>query len=154
VDYRSGTLEECMIPLVSSPYLLSLSFRLINAYFSRSFFQPDEYWQSLEPAHLWVFGYGWKTWEWRTRSPGGEEWSWQVWREMLKDGGKGGIRSPLSVLPTALVYEILRMAGLDDRGDWLVSSKLFLLRQRGRGSFADRTRNVIRYSHRACYKHL
>jgi len=44
---------------------------------------------------------------------------------MLKDGGKGGIRSPLSVVPTALVYEILRLAGLDDQGDWLVSCRSF-----------------------------
>lgn len=46
---------------------------------------------------------------------------------MLKDGGKGGIRSPLSVVPTALVYEILRVAGLDDQGDWLVSCRSFSL---------------------------
>jgi len=46
---------------------------------------------------------------------------------MLKDGGKGGIRSPLSVVPTALVYEILRISGLDDRGDWLVSCRSFSL---------------------------
>lgn len=31
---------------------------------SRTFFQPDEYWQSLEIAHRWVFGYGYRTWEW------------------------------------------------------------------------------------------
>ena len=27
---------------------------------SRTFFQPDEYWQSLEIAHRWVFGYGYR----------------------------------------------------------------------------------------------
>ncbi|PKI82369.1 Gpi10p [Malassezia vespertilionis] len=30
----------------------------------RTFFQPDEYWQSLEIAHRIVFGYGYRTWEW------------------------------------------------------------------------------------------
>lgn len=29
-----------------------------------SFFNPDEYWQSLEVAHKIVFGYGHVTWEW------------------------------------------------------------------------------------------
>ncbi|KAG5517874.1 hypothetical protein PMAC_000328 [Pneumocystis sp. 'macacae'] len=32
---------------------------------SGTFFQPDEYWQSLEPAHQFVYGYGYLTWEWR-----------------------------------------------------------------------------------------
>ena len=36
---------------------------------SRTFFQPDEYWQSLEIAHRIVFGYGYRTWEWTTDPP-------------------------------------------------------------------------------------
>lgn len=40
------------------------AFRLINAFLTTTFFQPDEYFQSLEPAHLLVFGYGYTTWEW------------------------------------------------------------------------------------------
>ncbi|AEY95935.1 FADL281Cp [Eremothecium gossypii FDAG1] len=39
--------------------------RLINALSIRSFFQADEYWQSLEPAHVKAFGYGGLTWEWQ-----------------------------------------------------------------------------------------
>ncbi|AGO12967.1 AaceriADL281Cp [[Ashbya] aceris (nom. inval.)] len=39
--------------------------RLINALSIRSFFQADEYWQSLEPAHVKAFGYGDLTWEWQ-----------------------------------------------------------------------------------------
>jgi hypothetical protein len=31
----------------------------------RTFFQPDEYYQSLEPAWKAVFGYGELTWEWK-----------------------------------------------------------------------------------------
>lgn len=30
----------------------------------KTFFQPDEYYQSLEPAHKLVFSYGYTTWEW------------------------------------------------------------------------------------------
>ncbi|CCF56774.1 hypothetical protein KAFR_0B04770 [Kazachstania africana CBS 2517] len=40
--------------------------RLANALFIRTFFQADEYWQALEPAHYVAFGYGELTWEWRT----------------------------------------------------------------------------------------
>ncbi|CUS22079.1 LAQU0S04e07734g1_1 [Lachancea quebecensis] len=40
-------------------------FRLINCFFVQSFFQPDEFWQCLEPAHYMAFGYGNLTWEWK-----------------------------------------------------------------------------------------
>lgn len=36
---------------------------------SRTFFQPDEYWQTLEIAHRIVFGYGYRTWEWTSAHP-------------------------------------------------------------------------------------
>lgn len=42
-----------------------LVFRIFNASITKTFFQPDEYWQSLEPAHEIAFGYGYLTWEWR-----------------------------------------------------------------------------------------
>ncbi|RLN95459.1 hypothetical protein BBJ28_00007606, partial [Nothophytophthora sp. Chile5] len=46
-----------------------LAFRLWNALFVRSSFNPDEYWQSTEVAHRLVFGYGYmcvrSTWEWQ-----------------------------------------------------------------------------------------
>lgn len=41
------------------------AFRLINALCTRTFFQPDEYFQALEPAWQWAFGDGsgaWLTW--------------------------------------------------------------------------------------------
>lgn len=41
-----------------------LAVRLLNAAATRGFFQADEYWQALEPAHLQVFQYGNLTWEW------------------------------------------------------------------------------------------
>mmetsp|Transcript_4377 Transcript_4377/g.10830 ORF Transcript_4377/g.10830 Transcript_4377/m.10830 type:complete len:548 (+) Transcript_4377:133-1776(+) len=41
-----------------------LLFRVLNALLIRTFFNPDEYWQSLEVAHHAVFGYGSLTWEW------------------------------------------------------------------------------------------
>ncbi|PWY85967.1 hypothetical protein BO70DRAFT_395097 [Aspergillus heteromorphus CBS 117.55] len=49
-------------------FLSLLAFRLLNALTIRTFFQPDEYFQSLEPAWATAFGHHqapWITWEWR-----------------------------------------------------------------------------------------
>ncbi|CAG0922656.1 unnamed protein product [Notodromas monacha] len=42
-----------------------VAFRMLGAFFVRTYFVPDEYWQSLEIAYRSVFGYGYETWEWR-----------------------------------------------------------------------------------------
>lgn len=42
-----------------------IGFRLINAYYVQTFFQPDEYFQALEPAWQLAFGRAggaWITW--------------------------------------------------------------------------------------------
>ena len=49
--------------------LLALAVRVGIALGTRTFFQPDEFFQSLEVAHHAVFGYGQLTWEWRAESP-------------------------------------------------------------------------------------
>ncbi|EGO21054.1 glycosyltransferase family 22 protein [Serpula lacrymans var. lacrymans S7.9] len=49
--------------------LLAIFLRLTIAITTQSFFQPDEYFQSLEPAHHLVFGYGRLTWEWLSPYP-------------------------------------------------------------------------------------
>lgn len=49
--------------------LVSLAVRTFIAVFTRTVFQPDEYFQSLEPAFHLVFGYGNLTWEWLSESP-------------------------------------------------------------------------------------
>lgn len=46
-------------------FLAVFCFRLLNAASIQTFFQPDEFYQALEPAHRLVFGYGSLTWEWR-----------------------------------------------------------------------------------------
>lgn len=46
-------------------FLLIFTWRLFNALTINTFFQADEYWQALEPAHSFVFGYGYLTWEWQ-----------------------------------------------------------------------------------------
>lgn len=122
-------------------WLLALLFRLLNALCSRAFFQPDEYWQNLEVAHRWIYGYGYQTWEWRslatsssaaaarasaTAGDQGPEWgkSMSTWADVLRTGGRGGIRSPLSVAGTALVYAVLKATG-SDNGTLLASSFSF-----------------------------
>lgn len=46
-------------------FLAIVAWRLVNALTVNTFFQADEYWQALEPAHKAVFGYGYLTWEWQ-----------------------------------------------------------------------------------------
>ncbi|KAI4166845.1 MAG: hypothetical protein LQ348_007753, partial [Seirophora lacunosa] len=50
--------------------LFMIAFRILNALSIRTFFQPDEYFQSLEPA--WQIAFGpdsgaWITWEWKNQ---------------------------------------------------------------------------------------
>lgn len=44
-----------------SVYLL---IRLSSVLVVKTWFVPDEYWQSLEVSHRLSFGYGYLTWEW------------------------------------------------------------------------------------------
>ncbi len=41
-------------------------FRLISWFIVRTYFIADEYWQTFEIAHSLAFGYGYKTWEWKS----------------------------------------------------------------------------------------
>jgi len=69
---------------------ISVSVRVVNSVLVQTFFSPDEYWQSLEPAHVAVFGYGELTWEWRHH-----------------------IRSFLHPLVYALLFALLDLLSLD-----------------------------------------
>lgn len=67
-------------------------FRILNALACSTFFQPDEFFQSLEVAHRLVFGYGWQTWEWREGT---------------------ALRSPLHALIFVLPYWLVKVMGLE-----------------------------------------
>ena len=56
-------------PMTARTAALALAVRVLVAVLTRSFFQPDEYFQSLEVAHHLVFGYGALTWEWVSARP-------------------------------------------------------------------------------------
>lgn len=75
----------------------ALLYRLLCSICVRSYFVPDEYWQSLEVSHNLVFGYGYLTWEWRDQR----------------------LRSVLHPLIYAAVYWILKSVGCDT--PWLVA---------------------------------
>jgi phosphatidylinositol glycan class B len=80
----------------------ALFVRVLIALFTSTVFQPDEYFQSLEPAHYLVFGYGHLTWEWLSPRP---------------------IRSILYPALNVPIYWFLKVTGLDTLGtlgDWLV----------------------------------
>ncbi len=82
--------------------LLAIVVRVLIAVSTRTYFQPDEYFQSLEPAHHLVFGYGHLTWEWMASPP---------------------IRSIFYPLVNIPVYWILKFTGIsasDKLGDCLL----------------------------------
>lgn len=72
--------------------ILALLVRISLALLTRTFFQPDEYFQSLEVAHHIVFGYGHLTWEWLAPQP---------------------IRSVLYPALNVPIYWALKVTGLD-----------------------------------------
>jgi phosphatidylinositol glycan class B len=84
---------------------ISLAVRIIQALLTSTFFQPDEYFQALEPAHHLVFGYGHLTWEWLSIHP---------------------IRSIIYPGVFVPAYWLVKVLGLE-HGQWLVRSFLHAL---------------------------
>jgi phosphatidylinositol glycan class B len=72
--------------------LVAIAARVWMALATRTFFQPDEFFQSLEVAHRIVFGYGKLTWEWQPAT---------------------AIRSIVFPALYVPIYWILRVTGLD-----------------------------------------
>lgn len=86
-----------------SAFLLSLAVRVLLALLQRTPFQPDETYQSLEPAHRLVFGYGHATWEWRPNPAiEGVSWGWL---------GESTVRGGGWVAFWAGVYRVLALCG-------------------------------------------
>lgn len=78
-------------------WIILVLLRLFNAALVKTYFDPDEYWQSIEIAHLNVFHYGWKTWEWSM-----------------------GLRSCLFLMPFIVYYRIIKLLELDTCDSYIV----------------------------------
>ncbi len=59
----SDTPSRTALLLLGAGALIGLVARLAFAFTDDGLLWPDEYYQSLEPAHRAVFGYGWQAWE-------------------------------------------------------------------------------------------
>ena len=68
--YRKGTLWRVRWKQLVKLWVVVMIFRLVNGWLVKSSFDPDEYWQSMEVAHHFSFGYGHLTWEWSERIRG------------------------------------------------------------------------------------
>jgi GPI mannosyltransferase 3 len=89
-------------------FVLLCIFRLVNAFFIQTQFDPDEYWQTLEPAYCRAFGDSCSlTWEWTRRASLSSLSS--LWEQSLN----GPVRSHLAILPTYLLYTILKLLHVD-----------------------------------------
>jgi len=97
-------------------------YRIFNVFLIQSQFDPDEYWQQLEPAYCHVFASGpveecpGLTWEWKRR-PSRTEYT--TLGEFIELGLQGPVRSYASILPTLVFYYCIKMFGLDS--SWMVS---------------------------------
>lgn len=95
-----------------------ICWRLLNALCVQTFFNPDEYWQSVEIAHRMVYGYGYLTWEW--------------------DEGIRGILHPLLF---AALYAFLKWLQLDQY-PWVCLNMLMIISEMNHRSFCT----LLRYS--------
>lgn len=120
-------------------YSCLVVFRIANVFLIQSQFDPDEYWQNLEPAYCHVFGNNdpassssqsscpGLTWEWKQRrsqqdmviaSNNGEHWS-RPFKDLFLLGLESPVRSYASILPTLIFYAIIKKYRLDS--SWMVS---------------------------------
>ncbi|KAJ8104615.1 hypothetical protein OPT61_g10662 [Boeremia exigua] len=126
-SYRDSTL---------GVFALLLAFRVVNALTLHTFFQPDEFFQSLEPAWQLAFGgasNAWITWEWRTqlRSSLHPELFAAAYRVAARLADIGGLSPPVKaelLLSTPKVVQAVSAALLDCY-TWKFAEKVY-----GRGS--------------------
>ena len=97
-----------MEKIIPRPLQAALVVRSFSLLLPKTFFSPDEFYQSLEPAHHLVFGYGHLTWEWRDLPKSvGSGW----WNDTVVVGGR--MRGWLWPSVFAGVYQALNVLGLD-----------------------------------------
>ena len=116
---RSHQVSDVAAPNASISWpLLVLVFtvRLLNTSLIQSYFDPDEFWQTMEPAYCEAFvhdrpcaGF---TWEWKRRPPlsAGNFLEQSMW---------GPARTFLSILPTYYFFLFVKALGFDSH--WVVA---------------------------------
>ena len=104
-------------------YLGICVFRSLNALLISTQFDPDEYWQNLEPAYCEAFRSGLPcdgyTWEWLRRAPSLASFHTSAAASTLRQLLEGPVRSYLSILPTYLFYRAIQILHLDST--WIVA---------------------------------
>ena len=98
-------------------YTTAATYRLINAHFIQTQFDPDEYWQTLEPAYCLAFKNSSNcvyTWEWtRSRALSLSRHQPNVFIDTLQNALHGPVRSHVSILPTFWFYKIVHYLSWD-----------------------------------------
>jgi len=103
-----------------------LIYRMMNVLILDTQFDPDEYWQTLEPAYCLAFSTEHNcacTWEWtrRMETRGGSK-PYLGW---IEEALQGPVRSFVPILPTYFLYKILKMAHFDTT--WMIAKAPLLL---------------------------
>jgi phosphatidylinositol glycan class B len=102
-------------------------FRVFNTLLIQSYFDPDEFWQTLEPAYCAVYSPGdlscpGYTWEWTRRSPTPLPifpTSTANLVDFVQQSMLGPARSFVSVIPTYLLYLLAKAWKMDSA--WLIA---------------------------------
>ena len=112
------------------------AFRIANVFLIHSQFDPDEYWQNLEPSYCYIFGDDdpidegsscpGLTWEWKRRQQHhhtiplvmDQHWS-RPFIDAFSFGLEGPVRSFTSIVPTLLFYAVIKKYQWDS--SWMVS---------------------------------
>lgn len=98
---------------LTSLFCFLLAFRVSNALATRTFFQPDEHYQTTEIAHRLVFGYGFKTWEWVSAYAVDAPSNTSYLTAAVQNLFNGPVRSILHPLLFVPGYALLKSTGLD-----------------------------------------
>ncbi|TKA24746.1 hypothetical protein B0A50_05734 [Salinomyces thailandicus] len=113
-------------------YSLLFSLRMANAQTLQTFFQPDEYFQALEPAWQLAFGPesgAWITWEWREGLRSClHPMLFAAWYKILAwicDALDAGPRARADALVTAPQIPQAIIAALGDFFTWLLARKIY-----------------------------
>ena len=81
-------------------------YRSLNVLLIQTQFDPDEHWQTLEPAYCYAFNRSCAlTWEWTRRAMASESLWEKLWH--------GPLRSHLAILPTYIFYVVIKFLRVD-----------------------------------------